>query len=85
MAATRIKLILIQIESVLINLLVSRVSTHLTHEILQHHILLEQVVDGDFFLGVVVHRALEEEAQETLRAPAASTVSQVDEQAQVKA
>ena len=69
----------------LVNLFVSLVAAHLTDGVLQHHILLEQVVNGDFVLGVVMHRALEEEAQEALRAIAASAVSEVDEQTQVEA
>ncbi len=69
----------------LIDLLVGLVTAHLADGVLEHYILLEQVVNGDFVLGVVVHRALEEEAQEALSAIAACAVSEVHEQTQVEA
>jgi len=43
------------------------------------------VVDGHFTLGVVMHRALQEEAQEALDAAAACACCNVAEQYQVKA
>ena len=51
-----------------VNHFVSLVSTHFADSVLQHYILLEEVVYRHFVLGVVVHRALEEEAQEALDA-----------------
>ena len=69
----------------LVHLFVSGITAHLADGVLQHDILLEQVVNGNLVLGVIMHRALEEEAQEALSAPAASTACEVDEQTQVKA
>ena len=53
------------------------VTTHLTDGILQHYILLEKMVDRHFILCLVVHRAFEEEAQETLNAIASGTCGKV--------
>ena len=61
----------------LVHLLVSGIAAHLADGVLKHHILLEEVVDGNLILGVVVHRTLEEETQEALRAPAAGTACQI--------
>lgn len=65
--------------SYLIYFLVSLVTAHLTDGVLEHSVLLKEVVDSFLALSVVVHRALEEEAQETLDAIATGTVSQVRE------
>lgn len=46
----------------LIDFLVSLIATHLADSVLEHHILLEQVINGNLILCVIVHRALEEEA-----------------------
>ena len=43
-------------------------SDHITQSLFNHSPLLEQMVDRYFTLGVVVHRALEEEAEEALYA-----------------
>ena len=69
----------------LIDFLVSLIATHLADSVLEHYILLEQVVNGDLILCVIVHRALQEEAQEALSAKTAGAVSEVHEQTQVKA
>ena len=68
-----------------VDFLVCLIATHLTDSVLEHHVLLEEVVNGNLVLGVVVHRALEEEAQEALSAITAGTACKVDEQTQVKA
>ncbi len=69
----------------LINLLVSLVAAHLADGILEHHILLEEVVDGHLIFSVVMLRALEEEAQEALCAVAACTLGKVAQKHEVKA
>lgn len=69
----------------LVDGLVSGVASHLADGVLQHHILLEEVVDRYLVLGVVVHRALEEEAQEALDAVTAVAGSEVAEQHEVEA
>ena len=69
----------------LIDFLVSLITTHLADSVLEHYILLEQVVNGDLTLCVIVHRALQEEAQEALSAKTTGTMSKVHEQTQVKA
>ena len=68
----------------LVNLLVSLVAAHFADGVLQHGVLLEEVVDRFLALGVVVHRGLEEEGEETLDAAAAGTGSEVAEQAEVE-
>ena len=68
-----------------VDFLVCLITAHLADGVLEHHVLLEEVVNGNLVLSVVVHRALEEEAQEALSAIAAGATSQVDEQTQVKA
>ena len=68
----------------LINLLVSLISTHFADSVLQHSVLLEEVVHRFLTLCVVVHRSLEEEGEETLDATAAGTGGQVAEQAEVE-
>ena len=55
----------------LVNQFVGFVATHFADGVLQHDVLLEEVVDGHFVLRVVVHRALEVETQEALDAVAA--------------
>ena len=72
------------VETGLVDLLVSLVATHLAEGVLQHHILLEEVVDRYLTLCIVVHRALQEEAQETLCAPTTRTCGQVTQQHQVE-
>ncbi len=69
----------------LVDELVCFVTSHFANRVLKHDILLEEVVDRNFVLGVVVHRALEEEAQEVLDAITATTCGEVDQQAEVKA
>jgi len=69
----------------LVNLFVSCVATHFADSVLQHGVLLEEVVYGNFVLSVVVHRALEEEAQEALDAVTAVASSEVAQQNEVEA
>ena len=71
--------------AVLIDFFVSFVAAHFADGVFEHDVLLEQVVDSFFALGVVVHRALEEEAQEALDAEAAGASGEVAEQYQVEA
>lgn len=71
--------------AVLVDFFVSFVAAHFADGVLEHNVLLEQVVDSLFALGVVVHRALEEEAQEALDAEAAGASGEVAEQYQVEA
>ena len=65
-------------------LLVCLISAHIADGILQHGVLLVEVVHGFLALGEVVHRTLEEEAQETLYAVTAGAGSKVAEQTQVE-
>ena len=68
-----------------VNRLVSFVAAHFADSVFEHYVLLEEVVDGHFMLGVVVHRALEEEAQEALYAVASGACCEVAEQYEVEA
>lgn len=69
---------------ILVDFLVSLVATHFTDCIFEHDILLEEVVDGHFTLRIVVHRALEEEAQEALRAITSLASSEVGKEHEVE-
>ena len=68
-----------------VNLFVILVAAHLGDGVLEHNILLEEVVHGNFVLGVVVHRALEEEAEEALYAVTSGACSEVAQQHEVEA
>lgn len=57
--------------------LVSLVATHLANGILKHGILLIEVVYGLLALCIVVHRTLEEEAQEALYSVTSCTCCKV--------
>ena len=61
----------------LVDFFVSLVATHFADSVLQHSVLLEEVVHRFLALCVVVHRSLEVEAEETLCATAACTCSKV--------
>mgnify|MGYP001125850602 CR=1 FL=1 len=50
----------------LVYFFVSFIASHLAQSILQHDILLEQMIYRNFTLCIIMHRALQEEAQETL-------------------
>ena len=67
-----------QLQSV--DLFVGLVTAHFADSVLEHHILLEEVVYGHLVFGVVVHGALEEEAQEALYAISAGTGRKVAQQ-----
>ena len=68
----------------LVDSLVSLVAAHLADGVLEHDILLEEVVHWHLTLGVVVHRALEEEAEEALYAVTAGTGGEVAQQYEVE-
>ena len=68
----------------LVDFLVGLIPTHFTDGILQHRILLEEVVDRLLTLRVVMHRSLEEEGEETLDAALSCTSSEVAEQTEVE-
>ena len=53
--------------NVLIDFFIWLVTAHLADGILQHGVLLIEMVNSFLTLGVVVHRTLQEEAQEALR------------------
>ena len=74
----------VYIRTLLVNLFVSLVASHFADGVLQHGVLLVEVVDGFLALGVVVHRRLEEEAEEALCAVASGTCCEVAQQAEVK-
>ena len=61
----------------LIHLLVWLVSAHFANSILEHCVLLEEVVHRHFTLGVIVHWTLQIEAQEVLIAILTSARCQV--------
>ena len=69
----------------LINFFVGLITAHFTQCVFQHYILLEQVVYRYFAFCVVVHRALEEEAQEALCAVASGACRKIAEQYEVQA
>ena len=50
----------------LVNLLVRLVAAHFADGVLEHGVLLEEVVDGFLARGVVVHGGFEEEGEEAL-------------------
>ena len=62
-----------QLLKTLIDFFVSFITAHFPKGILQHHILLEEMIDRNFMLCIVVHRTLEEETQETLDAVTSGT------------
>ncbi len=67
-----------------IDFLVSLIAAHLADGVLEHYVLLEEMVDGHLILCIVVLRTLEEEAQEALSAVTACTGCEVAEQHEVK-
>ena len=69
----------------LVDKFVGFVTTHFADSVFQHYVLLEEVVYGYFVFGVVVHRALEEEAQEALDAVAAGAGCEVAQEHEVEA
>ena len=68
----------------LIDFFVSLVTAHFADSILQDDILLEEMVDRHLALSIVMHRALQEEAEEALRTIATLTCSKVREQYEVE-
>ena len=66
----------------LVYLLVSLITSHFANDILQHCILLIKVVNGFLTRSIVVHRSLEEEAEEALCT--VSTCSEVAQQSKVE-
>ena len=68
----------------LVDFLISLVTAHLADGVLQHRVLLVEVVHSLLALGVVVHWRLEEEAQEALGAVTASTRCKVAQQSEVE-
>ena len=69
----------------LVDCLVGRVAAHFADGVFEHYVLLEEVVYGHFTLGVVVHRALEEEREEALCAVASGAGSEVAQEHEVEA
>ena len=69
----------------LIDFFVSRVTAHFADSVFEHNVLLEEVVNRHFVLGVVVHRALKEEAEEALSTVASGTSCEVAEEHEVEA
>lgn len=67
-----------------IDKLVWLIAAHLTDGILEHDVLVEKIVDRLFSLCVVVHRTLEEEAQEPLYTIAPGTCGEIAQQGEVK-
>ena len=72
------------IRGILVYFLVSLIATHLTDGILQHGVLLIEVVDSLLALGIVMHRRLQEETEEALCAVASRTGGEVAEQTEVE-
>lgn len=68
-----------------VDCLVGGISAHFSDCVLEHYILLEEVIYRHFVLGVVVHRALEIEAEETLYAVASCACCEVAEEYEVEA
>ncbi len=68
----------------LVDFFVSLIATHFADSVLQHGVLLEEMVDRNFTLGVVVHRALEEEAEEALDSVTAGACCEVAQKHEVK-
>ena len=63
---------------------VSFVTTHYADCVFEHHILLEKVVYRHLIFRIVVHRALEEEAEESLDTISSGPLSHIAEQHEVK-
>ena len=68
-----------------VNRLVCMIAAHLADGVFQHYVLLEEVVYGHLVFCIVVHGALEEEAQEALYAITSATCGEVAEEHEVKA
>ncbi len=68
-----------------VDFFVGLVAAHLANGVFEHDVLLEEVVDGYFAFGIVVHRALEEEAEEALYAMTAGASSEVTQENEVEA
>lgn len=68
----------------LVDFFISLVTAHLADGVLQHGVLLVEVVHSLFTLSVIVHWRLEEEAQEALGAVTAGTGCKVAQQAEVE-
>ena len=68
----------------LIDLFVGFVAAHFADGVFEHGVLLIEMINGLLALGVVVHRRLEEEREETLDAVTTSTGSQVAKQTEVE-
>ena len=69
----------------LVDCLVCGVAAHFADSVFEHYVLLEEVVYGHFTLGVVVHRALEEEREEALCAVASGAGCEVTQEHEVEA
>ena len=67
-----------------IDFFVCLVAAHFSDGVFEHDILFEEMIDGDFSFFVVVHRTLQEEREETLRAKATFACSEVCQQDKVK-
>ncbi len=67
-----------------VNCFIGRVASHFTDSVFEHHILLEKMVYRNLVLCVVMHRALEIEAQEALYAIASGASGEVAEQHKVQ-
>ena len=68
----------------LVDEFVGFVTAHFADSVFEHDILLEKVVDRNFTFGVVVHRALEEEAEEALYAVTAGACGEVAQEHEVE-
>ena len=68
----------------LVHLFVRRIAAHLADGVAKHGVLLVEVVDRFLVLGVVVHRTLQEEAEEALYAVTAGTHSKVTQKHEIE-
>ena len=67
-----------------VDFFVSLITSHLADSVLEHDVLVEEVVYSLLALSIIVHRTLEEETQEALYAVASGACSEVHEQREVE-
>lgn len=64
----------------LVDFLVRLITSHLAYGVLEHDVLLEEMVDRHLIIGIIVHGALEKETEETLYAKSSGSRRKVAEQ-----
>ena len=68
----------------LVNEFVSLITAHYADSVFEHYILLEKVIHRNLVLCVIMHRALEEEAEESLDTIASCSLSYIAKKHEVE-